>query len=169
VCDPGFTGTGASCAGCTAGTYKDVPGNVGCSACPANSDSPGTSDRVQDCTCIAGYTGPNGGPCSACAPGSFKDVSGDAACGLCPAGTYSDQSAVQACTECAEHAVSGSGQTECQCEAGYSGAGAACVFCERGKYKSSVGSDECTDCPAGTYSTSQAASDLSACVDCPGW
>ena len=61
-----------------------------CTDCPANSDasySPCTF--LSNCTCNAGYEGPNGGPCTACVAGKFKDITSSGTCIVCPGGTYS--------------------------------------------------------------------------------
>ena len=47
------------------------------------------SDAHEDCTCNAGYTGPNGGTCSACETGKYKDSPGAGACTACPANSVS--------------------------------------------------------------------------------
>ena len=47
------------------------------------------SDATEDCACIAGYTGPNGGTCTACEEGKFKDSPGPAACSTCPGNSTS--------------------------------------------------------------------------------
>ena len=54
-------------------------------SCPANSNSPAGSDALTDCTCNAGFTGPDGGPCSQCAAGKYKSMTGSEACSSCPA------------------------------------------------------------------------------------
>ena len=74
---------GGRCASCVAGKYKAEAGSAGCSdcgsgtfsaaigarsaatcsACPANSDAPAVSDASTDCTCNAGFSGPDGGMC----------------------------------------------------------------------------------------------------------
>ena len=50
-------------------TLCEVEVYEGCNACPANADSPAGSDAVSDCTCSAGFEGPDGAPCSPCAAG----------------------------------------------------------------------------------------------------
>jgi len=57
--------------------------------CPQNSDS--ETPDPQDCECIEGYTGPNGGtgPCTACAEGKIKATAGNATCSSCPSGKVS--------------------------------------------------------------------------------
>ena len=51
---------------CVAGKYKDVAGSAKCLACPSSeATSAAGSDDVTDCTCNAGYTGPDGGECTA--------------------------------------------------------------------------------------------------------
>ena len=53
----------------------------------AGSSSTAGSDASTDCTCNAGFTGPNGGTCTACGAGTYKAVSGAGSCSDCPSGT----------------------------------------------------------------------------------
>jgi hypothetical protein len=59
------------------------------------------------------------------------------------------------------------GQTDCKCNAGYTGSdGGTCTACVAGKYKIGTGSGTCADCEAGKYSTTVGAtSDM--CQACP--
>ena len=77
-------------------------GGVYCTSCPYAMTSPAGSMTLADCTCNAGFTGPDGGPCTACSAGKYKDQTGDAACTSCVAGKYS---------------VATAGQTELSCYA----------------------------------------------------
>jgi hypothetical protein len=52
-------------------------------AYPANTVSPPLSSWWNNCTCIPGYTGPDGSACTACAAGSYKTLGGSAACTTC--------------------------------------------------------------------------------------
>ena len=82
----------AACSDCPSGTYSSSSGAVSagtCVACPTHSASPPGSDASGDCTCNAGYTGPNGGTCTACEEGKYKDSSGTGACTACPANSES--------------------------------------------------------------------------------
>ena len=42
------------------------------------------SESITNCSCKAGYAGPNGGPCTCCSPGQHKGTIGPASCKLCP-------------------------------------------------------------------------------------
>ena len=41
------------------------------------------SDASGDCTCNAGYTGPNGGPCTACEAGKYNSPGAGACASVC--------------------------------------------------------------------------------------
>ena len=109
TCNKGYTGPdGIQCAACIAGTYKDVNGSALCVACqegkystawgairdatcqccPAHSHSPSGSGRQTNCTCNAGFEGPNGQPCEGCEEGKYKSVNGTVPCALCPARSH---------------------------------------------------------------------------------
>ena len=87
-CSLGFSGfswcDGQECGPCLAcdpGSYKDTVGNTGqCSACPDFSTSPIQSEAVEECHCVAGYEGDNGGPCNLCPEGTYKPDDGPALC-----------------------------------------------------------------------------------------
>jgi hypothetical protein len=122
-CNAGYTGPdGGPCSACVAGKYKTASGSAGCTSCgvgtysastgataastcvtcPGNSNSPSSSDAVVDCTCNAGYTGPDGGPCSPCAAGTYKIASGSVGCTSCGVGTYSASSVATCATGVSE-------------------------------------------------------------------
>ena len=117
-CDAGQTLIDAVCVDCGPGTYQPNSAYTGdCIFCPDNSFSQWASDAATDCTCNAGYTGPNGGTCTACAFGTYKDVIGPVDCTSCAANSYS-QTASDA-------------ETDCTCNRGFSGPnGGPCVQCE---------------------------------------
>ena len=121
---------------CELGTYSTASSATSkdtctlCSAVSSSKDGPGSST----CVCNAGYSGPDLGPCDPCSAGTYKDALGSEPCdNLCPA-----------------HSISPAGSdaiTDCQCNAGYSGAdGQVCTACPAGKFKEAVGSEECTSC-----------------------
>eukprot|EP00961_Rhodomonas_salina_P051509 691474-Rhodomonas_salina.1 len=60
-------------------------GAVECSACPPFSSAPPSSSDMANCSCIAGFSGPE---CAACAANSYKDWSGPGLCSMCPLGTF---------------------------------------------------------------------------------
>jgi len=125
-CDVGFEGRGMSCKACAAGKYKDVTGsfpciqcgegtystevgavsNITCETCPSFSTAIAGSSNISNCTCNAGYTGPDGEVCSACEAGKFKTVIGSAPCSACSIGTYLDRPGQTACRECPAGTVS---------------------------------------------------------------
>ena len=95
------------------------------------------------------------GTCTACGSRKFNEISpAPTACSSCP------ENSGAACTNCLA-------QTECQCDAGYSGAsGGTCTQCVPGKYKVNQGS-ACSDCDAGKFSTAVGAT-ANVCGSCPG-
>ena len=104
-----------------------------------------------------GFTGPNGGPCAACVAGKFKIDSGSGACIDCGSGKYSTtvgatSDVCQACPTNSDAPQASNEQTDCTCDAGFTGSdGGACTACEGGKYKSQSGNAPCSICPAGKY------------------
>lgn len=152
TCDKGFGLSAGVCQQCSPGFFKSAIANVGCSTCGPNSTSPPQSTGSSNCSCMAGFSGPNGGTCTACEAGKFKSVSGAQACGDCPSNS-SSPSASEA-------------QTACTCNVGFSGpAGGPCAACGMGKYKNAT-SSACVDCPQNTYSNITGATSLAACVPC---
>ena len=131
-------------------------GDPACSPCPANTGSEAGSDTLADCSCLRGFTGPNGASCLPCAPGSYKNVTGNVTCSGCAAGTYTSVPASFTCTRCPSHAISSSGSivlTACMCNIGYSGPdGGLCRACTRGTFKHHLGNSVCVDCPFGSTS-----------------
>lgn len=107
-----------------------------CTICPVNSGHVLTGQAsASACQCNAGYTGPDGGPCVACAGGTFKASTGSAACDTCPSNSG--------------HVLQGEiADTNCECNAGYTGHAHACTQCATGTYKQNSGSAACSDCDA---------------------
>ena len=195
LCNRGYTGPdGGPCTACIAGTYKSMNGSLACKQCPqskystslaavsesacidcpARTYSKEGSSRITNCSCVRGYTGPDGASCAACAAGTFKEVNGSSLCALCPRGKYSTVSAAtsgSACRDCNVHSNSEGGSstsTDCVCNSGYTGPGGGpCVACIAGTYKDVNGSTACLECSEGKYSTSLAAVSEASCDDCP--
>ena len=175
-CNAGYTGDdGGECTACAEGTYKDTAGTAECAGCPSSaSSSPAASDNVTDCECNAGYTGPNGATCVACVAGKFKTNNGSDACTQCAAGkhsavtgatsdtcancgrdTYSsvDNSQCEACPSDSVSAPLSSVETDCKCNAGYTGEdGGECTACTADTYKNTTGSAQCLPCPSDSSS-----------------
>ena len=122
------------------------------------------------CSVIAGVG------CVACAAGKYKPSDGGAPCIDCMAGKYRVFPAATSelnCVPCPANTFSFSGstlQTNCTCNAGYSGAsdGVACVACAAGSYKTAVGVGTCTNCAPNEYSTT-VAQVTSTCTSCPSF
>jgi len=175
-CEKGYTGkdgeecmvcpTGSSkvvrgssaCIPCAVGKYANETGHPEeCLSCPAHTYSAEGSSLITNCTCNAGYTGPDGDACEACVAGKYKDAAGEAGCSDCPASSSSPEGSTAS--------------TNCTCNAGYTGpdgdtceacptgsskvvrGSSACIPCAAGKYANETGHpEECLSCPAHTYS-----------------
>jgi hypothetical protein len=190
ICTPGHTGiAGRECLPCSFGTFKEAAGSSpclpcmpgtysnitsavdpeACTPCPGNSLSPAGSQDITNCSCIAGYTGPDGGECTSCRQGTYKTEIGQGKCNECLRGTYSLTVAATSnatCISCPPNSLSGQGaddQAACVCNAGYSGPnGGPCSPCAAGLFKNSNGSASCIPCRAGSY-----ADTVSTCRQCP--
>ena len=132
------------CTRCARGTYKDVAGPGSCSECsagkysaieaatsagdcfdcPSGSSAPVGSISNWNCTCTAGFTGPDGLPCSGCVAGKYKNVTGPSDCTACPRGKYSgtinaSSDVCISCPFCARSSPAGSAaESDCVCEPG---------------------------------------------------
>ena len=89
LCAPGHFSTSSStiCSVCPVNTYAyTFLTGPSCLSCPSSSTSTIRSINRTNCTCNAGYSGPDGGACAACNPGQFKPLNGSGACEDCNAG-----------------------------------------------------------------------------------
>jgi len=139
-----------ACVACAPGTFKALTGVQACTTCAQNQSSVAA---MTVCSCVDGFTGPDGGPCAECARGTYKNWLGSQACTVCPANAHT--------------AVTGRTLlTQCLCNTGYTGPdGGSCVACVGGKYKDVTGSSLCPSCPANFYSTlTTGASSCTACL-----
>lgn len=93
------------CEPCSTGKYKMTVGDIDCSDCTANSNSPLGSTASSDCECNAGFEETHGGPCEACSAGKYKAATGSASCDLCPTNSNSPSASTIS--------------TNCQCNVGY--------------------------------------------------
>jgi hypothetical protein len=91
------------CVECQPGTYSSTEA-FECLDCPENSTSTLRSSSLANCTCNAGFSGPNGGPCVACVPGKYKAVTGSVACSACPSNSDSPDGS-SSFTECTSNAA----------------------------------------------------------------
>ena len=153
-CSAGFEGRpNTTCTQVRAGFYKTHVGNgLAQTQCPANSTSPVGSSSQLNCSCLPGFTGPNGGPCTACETGKFKTAGGPLACDNCPGNSTS---------------VAGSTAiTNCRCNPGYHGPdGGQCSACGVGKFSNTTGGS-CMNCPENTYSGVLGATSSAQCLQC---
>lgn len=174
LCNIGFfyqtSGVNAlECVSCEENTYKDTVDLEGsCFDCPADSNSPATSDQITDCTCNIGYTGADGTICTACEFGKFKDVTGDAACESCAENTFANATASTVCFDCMPASTSpieSDHVDDCVCDAGHVRVGTElepeCSSCAPGKF---AGASGCENCTGGTYSNEYG---MTACLTCP--
>ena len=132
-----------ACVACAPGTFKALTGVQACTTCAQNQSSVAA---MTVCSCVAGFTGPDGGPCAECARGTYKNWLGSQSCTGCPWQTN----------------TAGTGMTllvNCTCNTGYTGPnGIACVQCAAGTYKNVTGSASCSICPTRTMSSIASAS-----------
>jgi hypothetical protein len=134
------------CRPCAAGTHGIMYGGLAsCRNCPPGSSTSTTgSANINDCTCLPGFTGPDGGMCVQCAPGKYKESPGTVTCNSCP----ENQDTLSSASE--------SGAA-CLCKPGFTGAGGnggSCQACASGTYKDTVGSAPCMSCPSVSNSLS---------------
>lgn len=157
------------CVSCAEGTYKDTVDLEGsCFDCPADSNSPATSDDITDCTCNIGFTGADGTVCAACELGKFKDVTGDAACESCAENTFANATASTVCFDCMPDSTSpveSDHVDDCVCDTGHARIGMElepeCSSCAPGKF---AGASGCENCTGGTFSNVYG---MTACLTCP--
>jgi hypothetical protein len=152
-------------------------GRSQCEPCPENAIALPGSGILQDCKCVPGYTGQDGGTCQYCIAGKFKPYNGSAACTDCPADTFSDQVARELETDCMDcynnaEAVPGSDSfDDCKCSVGYTSSvlgqdGEQCAPCGLGLYKNTTGHAECSPCPTNTYRDVTTSTSISDCTQC---
>ena len=175
ACDRGSykpTSGSDSCRSCASGKYLDTAAGTICIECPAQTTSLEGQGHLHNCSCIPGYTGPDGqSDCEACPIGTYKDTMGSQECHLCPPATYSGATGndnVSLCRICPAQMSSAEGSisiTACSCREGYTGMnGDACLPCVPGSYKAIRGSSKCIQCALGKYRDEAAAT---SCLNCP--
>jgi hypothetical protein len=144
LCIPGYTGIllyqASLCQECVVNTYKDTYGPSACIACPANTNSDGTTGNSMrsQCKCGPGWTGDLSiaATCTACPANSYKSASGNSSCVSCPSNSETMQYT---------GVVS---LTGCKCSAGFEGSAVSqCKQCAVGLYKEHVSGASCTPCP----------------------
>ena len=109
ACGPGYfqpvLASNTACSMCSAGTYS-LEAASACTTCPDQSHSPAGSINITNCTCNAGYTGPDGGPCVSCGEGTWKEQAGPEACEACGPGYFQPVLASKtACSVCSAGAA----------------------------------------------------------------
>ena len=136
-CNPGTISAPSSvtCTQCSESTYSSVD-HTKCLNCVSNATSPTGSSKTTDCTCIAGFTGPDGGPCIKCVAGKHKIAPGDATCSSCTAGQYSTvvgaiSDVCQRCPSNSNAPEASDKEVDCTCNAGsMSLDGGNCTQCD---------------------------------------
>jgi hypothetical protein len=109
-----------------------------CTDCPAFASSPVSSESISNCTCNAGYTGPDGQICLECAPGTYKNETGSRPCLQCGKGQYASSPASKVCSLCPSGTASS--------VIGASG----CLACAAGTFfPNTQGATQCFICPSG--------------------
>jgi len=175
---------------CDAGKYLPE-GSTVCTECLPGTYADGLTSSAECSQCVAGkYSSENGATSiSTCTPCDSTQVSvaGSEECTTCQNGKYKPTDAVT-CADCKiGHFCQGGQailcnenstmvpydrtdageQTDCVCNAGYTGLdGATCTACEAGKYKIATGDAACIHCLAGQYSTAVGATS-NVCQSCP--
>ena len=184
-----------ACSKCTAGKYSvnytassnevcktcmigySAEGRSQCELCPENAIALPGSAVAQDCKCVPGYSGPDGGTCQYCIAGKFKTENGSALCTECPLDTYSNQIArtfESDCDYCYDNSQSALGSDsfdDCKCSVGYTSSvpgfdGMPCTACSRGLYKNTTGHAACSACPSNTYVDVTTSDSISDCIQC---
>lgn len=186
----------AACTLCGNATYSGTSNATTssvCTPCPQYTLSYAGSQVLGDCKCDFGYYTQNMSTpimsCQQCLPGTYNSELGVIACSkctagqyaanygsvssenclTCAAGTWSAEGKAQ-CEACAPNAyslIASGAQTDCKCNAGYTGGdGGPCNYCETGKYKTEIGSAACTLCGVNKYSSSIAATAAVTCLPC---
>eukprot|EP00929_Paragymnodinium_shiwhaense_P069830 TRINITY_DN35261_c0_g2_i1.p1 TRINITY_DN35261_c0_g2~~TRINITY_DN35261_c0_g2_i1.p1 ORF type:complete len:2747 (-),score=615.84 TRINITY_DN35261_c0_g2_i1:144-8384(-) len=168
-CAPGsYSETGrGECAQCPAAEYAPAFGSTTCTTCPQGKYGvqEGSATQEEACQdCDAGYSSYEGATaCYKCPAGKWSGV-GFASCTPCIAGTFSFQEGaptVDTCTECPKGRY---GEDEGRSE--------ECSKCPPGSWNNDTAKTslrDCILCKKGTFSTVEAAIDISSCQDCqPG-
>jgi hypothetical protein len=110
-----------------------------------------------NCTCVPGYTGPDGSACTACNAGTYKTDGGSADCTACPVKSFCPQAAITPtpCPLVNSSSPSGSSAVaQCQCVPGYFGA--QCGLCGSTQY--CPGGATAYTCPNNGYTVAPAVS-----------
>ena len=158
------------CVACGVGKYKDTVHNDNtCQACPSDSNTDSTaSSSINDCLCKEGYEGiAHDTGCTECAAGKIKTSLSDGSCDNCGAGTYQDQTGKTVCESCPLNSQSeprSDAIDDCVCDAGYERDGDVCNPCQPGFFKAADSNvDRCVRCGTDTFSSSEAATECTAC------
>ena len=138
-----------ACVACEPGKFKPLIGVQACTTCAENQSSIAAQ---LICSCVPGFTGPDGGPCAQCARGRYKDWLGPQACTTCPVDSSTPD-------------IQSTLLINCTCNTGYTGPnGGPCTACVGGKYKNVTGTSLCLTCSVNLYSTKDLAS--TSCTEC---
>jgi len=158
------------CMECLPGTYMDgVTSSAECSQCVAgkHSSEKGATSSSTCTPCNSTQVSVAGsGECTTCPNGKYKPTDA-VTCADCQTGHFCQGGQAISCDENSQALLISGEQTDCVCNAGYTGLdGATCTACEAGKYKIATGDAACINCLAGKYSTAVAAVS-NVCQSCP--
>ena len=164
TCNPGFYGpVGGNCTQCPTNSYCTGGSNI--SGCVTNAVTAGPQTISAGlCFCDRGYSGINNSACVSCVAGTWcwTGIPNN-----CPPNTNSAprSSYNTNCTCNAGYSGSGGGPSCTQCGVGYYSAqgASACVRCSAGSYSATAAASSCVGCSAGGYS----AASFTACLVCP--
>jgi hypothetical protein len=161
VAVPGYFGNdGTAAQPCAVSTYKSTYGSSSCLTCGGHTISPLASISINNCSCLAGFTGsPSVSGCTECGTNTYKNTTGSDACTPCPS------------TSTTAGLTGSTSVASCSCPAGSYGPALSCSLCGLGTYQSSnVGEyASCISCPGNTTTQTTGATIITQCVAIPGF
>ena len=171
------------CNACSAGYYKDVPGNHACSLCPSNTytqnvgstnctgcvlNSLTTEPAATFCTCVQNYEmNPDSGICD-CAQGYENDASESLlTCNVCALGKYKNTLGNYMCRTCDRNTFSDEVGSilckPCAINSSTSSSGASSCLCDAG-HTTETETNTCLPCAPGLFKNNTG---NSTCLPCP--
>ena len=124
------------CRPCPVDFYKASFGDIGCTACQANSESHSASVPQSSCQCSVGFMQDGASECVACGPGTFSDTLDAVMCATCGDNDFANESASAQCKPCWALSTNTSDNTDCECLPGSTPAGMfACELCAADTYR----------------------------------
>lgn len=172
-CKAGYEFVNNDCVACKSGSFKTTAGNLGCSFCPAGSEtdsqSPtGATSAFTACKCSAGYSGlatVDSLSCVACPINTYASGAGRgssaARCTSCPTGSstrgVAGATSPSGCLPMDCYVSDGRGGFSCDVGCGFSNtSNTTCYPCAAGGYSSTARNATCTfQCPTNSGATQQ--------------